>query len=305
MAPQWASDELAGAVGSAAAELGAGIHLHALESRLQRAWGDGFSDGRELERLVAARRARASAARSRTASGCASRTSTTLARCGATVVHNASSNLRLAAGIAPLRSLVAAGVGVALGLDDMGIADDDDMLAEVRVAHALQRVRGEEAHPRLTAAQLYGLMWDGGAQVVGAAAAIGRLEPGRRADVIVVDLAALRAPYADPGADVWELLLARGKALHVESAVVDGRVLMRERTLQHLDRAALMGEVAEAAAAAVARRRSGRRYRDRGARPPHRGPLPGARLARRLTVRTPPHARAPPAQSRSTLQTRA
>ena len=52
MAPQWASDALVEAVGSAAAELGAGIHLHSLESRLQRAWGDAFAGGRELERLA-------------------------------------------------------------------------------------------------------------------------------------------------------------------------------------------------------------------------------------------------------------
>ena len=97
-------------------------------------------------------------------------------------------------------------------------------------------------------------MWEGGARVLGASAAIGRLEPGRRGDVAVLDLRALRAPYAVGDADVWELLVARGKAAHVDSVVVDGRVLMRGRRLQHIDRDALMDEVAGAAAAAVARR---------------------------------------------------
>jgi 5-methylthioadenosine/S-adenosylhomocysteine deaminase len=253
MAPQWASDELVRAVGSAAGELGTGIHLHALESRLQRAWGDAFADGRELARLADGG---VLGDRSALAHGVWLRDSDVelLARTGATVVHNCSSNLRLAAGVAPLRQLVAAGVNVALGLDDMGLADDDDMFAELRVAHVLQRVRGEPQHPRLPAAGVFGLAWDGGARVVGAGSAIGRLEPGRRADVAVLDLRALSAPFAVDDADVWELLITRAKAAHVDSVIVDGRVLMQGRRLLHIDRDALMQEVADAAASALARR---------------------------------------------------
>jgi hypothetical protein len=54
--------------------------------------------------------------------------------------------------------------------------------------------------------------------------------------------------------DVWELLVTRAKAMHVESEIVEGRPLMLQRTLQHIDRDALMQEVAAAAAAAIARR---------------------------------------------------
>jgi cytosine/adenosine deaminase-related metal-dependent hydrolase len=254
MAPQWASDELVEAVGAAAAEQAAGVHLHALESRLQQAWGDAFAGGRELERLA---RAGVLCERSALAHGVWLRDSDIdlLAESGATVVHNCSSNLRLAAGIAPLRQLVSAGVSVALGLDDMGIADDDDMFAEVRMAHVLQRVRGDSQSPRLTPARVFGLAWDGGARVVGAASAVGRLEPGRRGDVVVLDLRAMRAPFAVPDVDIWELLVTRARAAHVDSVIVDGRPLMLGRELTHLDRAALMQEVADAAASAIAKRR--------------------------------------------------
>jgi 5-methylthioadenosine/S-adenosylhomocysteine deaminase len=255
MAPQWASDELVAAVGAAACDLGAGVHLHALESRLQRAWGDAFAGGRELERLADAG---VLGERSALAHGVWLRDSDIelLARTRSAVVHNCSSNLRLAAGVAPLRALVAAGIPVALGLDDMGIADDDDMLAEVRMAHVLQRVHGRPEHPRLRPAEVFGLMWEGGARVVGAGggAAMGRLEPGLCGDVVVIDLRALRAPFAAGEAEIWELLLARGRAVHVDSTVIGGRVLMRGRRLLHVDRDALMEEVAAAAAAAVARR---------------------------------------------------
>jgi 5-methylthioadenosine/S-adenosylhomocysteine deaminase len=260
MAPQWASDELVEAVGAAAAELGARVHLHALESRLQRTWGDTFAGGRELERLAGAGLL---GDRSALAHGVWLRPSDIelLARTGATVVHNCSSNLRLATGVAPLRRLRAAGVSVALGLDDMGLADDDDMFAEVRVAHVMQRVHGDLRDPRLRPADLFGLAWDGGARVIGASTAVGRLEPGRRGDVIVLDLRALRTPYTTGDADVWELVLTRAKAAHVESVVVDGRVLMLERRLQHIDRDALMDEVASAAASAVAGRTGSERRR--------------------------------------------
>jgi cytosine/adenosine deaminase-related metal-dependent hydrolase len=253
MAPQWASDALAEAVSSAAAETGAGIHLHALESPLQRAWGDAFAGGRELERLAAMG---VLGDRSALAHGVWLRDADVdlLARTRATVVHNCSSNLRLATGVAPLRRLLASGVSVALGLDDMGLADDDDMFAEVRLAHVLQRVHGQPQDRRLLPAEAFGLAWDGGARVVGAATTIGRLERGRRGDVVVLDLDALSAPFAVGEVDVWELLLGRAKAAHVESVIVEGRPLMLERRLQHIDRQALMDEVAGAAASAIARR---------------------------------------------------
>jgi 5-methylthioadenosine/S-adenosylhomocysteine deaminase len=253
MAPQWASDELVQAVGAAAADLDAGIHLHALESRLQQAWGDAFAGGRELERLAAAGLL---GVRSALAHGVwlRDRDVDLLARTGATVVHNASSNLRLATGIAPVRQLVAAGASVALGLDDMGFADDDDMFAELRIAHLLQRVHGAPQHARLAAARIFGLAWEGGARVVGAASQIGRLEPGRRGDVVVVDLRAMSAPFTAGDLDIWELLVTRAKAAHVDSVIVDGRPLMLRRRLQHVDRDALMQEVAGAAASAIARR---------------------------------------------------
>jgi 5-methylthioadenosine/S-adenosylhomocysteine deaminase len=258
MAPQWASDELVDAVGEAAAELGAGIHLHALESPMQRAWGDTSASGRELERLVDAR---VLTDRSAVAHGVWLRDADIelLARAGATVVHNCSSNLRLANGVAPLRQLVAAGVGVALALDDMGLADDDDMLAEIRIAHALQRVTGRPEHRRLRPAEMFRLAWDGGAKVLGCGSSTGRLEVGRRGDVVLLDLGAITAPYSVDDVDVWEILLARGKAAHVRSVIVDGRVLLRDRALVDIDRAALVEEVAAAAAAAVGQRDPGRR----------------------------------------------
>jgi hypothetical protein len=71
---------------------------------------------------------------------------------------------------------------------------------------------------------------------------------------VVLDLQALRAPFTAGDAGIWDLLLTRARAAHVHSVIVEGRPLMLGRRLQHIDRDALMEEVATAAASAVAKR---------------------------------------------------
>ncbi len=167
-APQWASDELLDAVAAEARRLDVGIHLHALESRRQRAWGDLVHGGRELHRLA---ERGVLGPRTTIAHGVHLRDVDIdlLAKQGACVAHNASSNLRLACGIAPVRRLAARGVTVGLGTDDMALGDDDDMLSEVRTAHVIQRV-WEGSEPILTARALLGMAWTAE-----------RASPGRRA----------------------------------------------------------------------------------------------------------------------------
>ena len=224
------------------------IHLHALESRLQRAWGDAFAGGRELERLADAG---VLGDRSALAHGVWLRDSDIelLARSGATVVHNCLVEPAPRRGrrpAPPARRRAAS--SVALGLDDMGIADDDDMLAEVRIAHVLQRVHGEAAAS--AAARRRGLRPDVGRRRARRRRRAGdrpaRAGPARRcrrARSACAARALRRRRRRRVGA-----ALPRGKAAHVDSVVVEGRVLMRGRTLQHLDRDALMAEVADAAA---------------------------------------------------------
>ena len=183
-----------------------------------------------------------------------------------------------------VRRLVAAGVSVALGLDDMGLADDDDMFAELRVAHVMQRVHGEPQHPRLRAAAhlrpRLGRRRARRRRRLGDRAA----GAGRRGDVVVLDLRALRAPFAVGDVDIWELLVSRAQAVHVDSVIVDGRPLMLERKLQHIDRDALMQEVAAAAGVGPGKTRVLRARLARAAQAPDRRALPGAGLARRLAV---------------------
>jgi 5-methylthioadenosine/S-adenosylhomocysteine deaminase len=251
-APQWASDELLDAVGAAAADLGLQIHMHALESRRQREWGDAVHGGRELLHLVE----RGVLGDGTTiAHGVYLRDADIdlLAERRAMVAHNCSSNLRLACGIAPVRRLVARGVTVGLGSDDMAMADDEDMLSEVRTAHIAQRI-WEGPEPALGVRDVLRLMWEGGARIAGLDGRVGRLEPGYHADAVTLDLAGLRGVYTSPRLALEDLVVSRGGRAHVRDVVVGGRVLVRDGAPVDVDMDALAAEVAEAARVADASR---------------------------------------------------
>src|SRR4051794_23616694 len=248
-APQWASDDLLDAVGAAAAELGLPIHMHALESRRQRDWGDTVHGSEELRRLA---ERGVLGDRTTIAHGVYLRDADIdlMAERRAMVAHNCSSNLRLACGIAPVRRLVARGVTVGLGSDDMTLDDDDDMLSEVRAAHITQRV-WEGPEPLLDARDILRMAWDGGARIAGLEGQVGRLEPGYRADAVVLDLDAMRGVYASPSIPYHDLVVARARRPHVRQVLVGGRLLAQDGRPLHVDIDALGAEVAASADAAV------------------------------------------------------
>jgi 5-methylthioadenosine/S-adenosylhomocysteine deaminase len=251
-APQWASDDLLDAVAAAAADLGLHIHMHALESRRQLEWGEAAHGGRELWHLA---EHGVLGERTTIAHGVHLRDADIdlLAERRAMVAHNCSSNLRLACGIAPVRRLVARGVTVGLGSDDMAVADDEDMLSEVRTAHLAQRI-WEGPEPALGVRDVLRLMWEGGARIAGLQDAVGRLEPGYHGDAVTLDLATLRGVYTSPRLALEDLLVSRGGRAHVRDVVVGGRVLVRDGAPVDVDMEALEAEVAEAARAAEAAR---------------------------------------------------
>ena len=228
--------------------LGIGIHMHALESRRQLAWGDEAHGGAELRHLADHGLL---GERTTIAHGVYLRDADIdlLAERRAMVAHNCSSNLRLACGIAPVRRLVARGVTVGLGSDDMTVDDDDDMLSEVRTADITQRI-WEGPEPRLSAREVLRLAWEGGARIAALEGRVGRLEPGYCGDVVTIDLAALRGVYTAPSLPYHDLVVARARRTHVRDVAVGGRVIVRDGQSVHVDMDALASELAEAAAAA-------------------------------------------------------
>jgi cytosine/adenosine deaminase-related metal-dependent hydrolase len=156
-----------------------------------------------------------------------------LAQRGAQVVTNPGSNLRLGNGIAPVAALLDAGVPVAVGTDDMAAGDDDDLFAEGRLMALLQRPRGRW----LAAAQVLSMLTSAGAGAALFGALTGRLEPGRRADLVLLATGRLDEPGTGPPASDLELVVARAAARDVRTVLIDGSVRYHEGRHTWVDRA--------------------------------------------------------------------
>ena len=154
------------------------------------------------------------------------------------VSHNPESNMKLASGVAPVMKYLAAGVNLGLGTDGAASNNDLDMFEAMRQAAFLHKL--ETHDPRaLPATQALELATMGGARVLGLQDAIGSLEAGKRADVIVVGTnRARQTPLYDP---VSQLVYAT-HGDDVKTTIVNGRVLMRDRKVATLDEPAVLAD---------------------------------------------------------------
>jgi cytosine/adenosine deaminase-related metal-dependent hydrolase len=177
-----------------------------------------------------------------------------LAANGTHVVHCPSSNLKLGSGIAPIPEMLAQGIHVALGADGAPCNNNLDGFVELRLAALLHKPRlGATAMPASKALELATL---GGAAALGLEGQIGSLEPGKRADLIVVDP---RTPHATPSFDPISTLVYATQSRDVRDVVVDGRVLVRNGALTELtglDRAEVVATAQAEAARVQARVRA-------------------------------------------------
>jgi cytosine/adenosine deaminase-related metal-dependent hydrolase len=170
---------------------------------------------------------------------------------GASICHNPSSNLRLRSGIAPLNAWLDNGVRVALGIDEAGINDDRDMLQEIRLALNLHRVPGLEQRVP-TAAEVFHMATENGAHTTGFGTSIGALEVGRAADVVLVNLRNIEQPFLESGVPVLDALLHRGRSRDVDTVLVNGEVVMRDRSFRHIDKQAVLRQISASLSAPMA-----------------------------------------------------
>lgn len=148
------------------------------------------------------------------------------------VVHCPSSNLKLGSGIAPIAKLLDEGISVSLGADGAACNNRLDMFTEMRTTALLQKaLHGPEV---LAANRVLRMATIDGATALGLEAEIGSLEVGKRADVAVVKLGQL---HTAPETEVVSSLVYAASASDVQSVVIDGRVVMRDRELLTIDEA--------------------------------------------------------------------
>jgi 5-methylthioadenosine/S-adenosylhomocysteine deaminase len=185
-----------------------------------------------------------------------------LAARGVGVAHCPESNMKIAAGVAPVPQLLAAGVAVGLGTDGSASNNNLSLWDEIDSAAKLHKViSGDptvlDARTALMMATL------GGARAIHMAEEIGSLEVGKRADLIIVGV---DGPHQQPVYDPYSVLVYATQAADVEAVVIDGHVVMQDGDVLTVDAGTVLAEA--------------RRYRDRisaeivGGHPPARGQDP-------------------------------
>ncbi|MCJ7512420.1 MAG: amidohydrolase [Anaerolineales bacterium] len=169
----------------------------------------------------------------------------TLKRANAGVAHNPSSNLKLASGFAPVAQMLAEGLPVGIGTDGPASNNDLDMFEEMRLASFL--AKATTGNPTaLPAAQTLAMATRLGAQALHLGDVTGSLEPGKRADLILVDLRDVHTSPAfahEPEAVISRLVYS-ARSTDVTDVMVNGRWLMRDRKLLTID----VGPLLDAAA---------------------------------------------------------
>ncbi len=172
-----------------------------------------------------------------------------LASAGTHAVHCPGANLKLGSGVAPLPELRRRRVNLAIGGDGAPCNNTLDVFREMRLAATLHLPRFGPTSVR--PAEVLEMATIGGARALGLAREIGSLVPGKRADVVVVDL---RAPHLSPrGDDLHATLVYGARASDVTDVFVDGRRLVAAGELRTLDAQGLARD-AHAEAKRVARR---------------------------------------------------
>ena len=166
-----------------------------------------------------------------------------LARRGVGVAHCPQSNMKIAAGVAPVPALIAAGVAVGLGTDGAGSNNDLDLWEEIDTAAKLHKVMALDASA-LPARQALAMATREGAHALDLDREIGSLEVGKRADLIVVRTDGLHQRPQNPATSPYSFLVYSTKASDVETVLVDGKVVVRDGRVVTLDEAEVLRQAA-------------------------------------------------------------
>jgi len=147
---------------------------------------------------------------------------------GTSVSHNPVSNMMLGDGVAPVVAMQRSGINVALGTDGAASNHCQDLFETMKAASLLQKVH----HQNPGVIDPYAVLrmaTVGGARALGLSSACGTIDVGKRADLILIRLDAV---HNQPVNDLFSQLVHCAKASDVQTVIVDGRVVMRDRQLQ-------------------------------------------------------------------------
>ena len=168
---------------------------------------------------------------------------TLMAQKGVKVAHCPESNMKLASGIAPVPHMIAAGISVGLGTDGSASNNNVDMFGEMNSAAKLHKVNSLDP-TSMPAETVLEMATIGGAKVLGAESEIGSLEPGKKADLIVLDM---NQPHLTPLFNIPSHMVYAARGADVVHSVINGKVVMHNRELLSLDEKAILDNMANLA----------------------------------------------------------
>lgn len=174
-----------------------------------------------------------------------------LGRKHASITHHPSCNLAVRNGIAPITSMLQHSVNVALGIDEKGINDDEDPVMEMRMMYYLQRVNSFALvnNHAISPETVLKICTQNGSAVCGFGQEIGVIEKGRKADMILINLEEIeRNPWSAEDVSFFYLFLHRALGRMVDSVVIGGKLVMKDKKILTIDEESLYRQVREEAA---------------------------------------------------------
>ncbi len=154
-----------------------------------------------------------------------------LSRKGVKIVHSPESNMKLSSGVARVSEMVGMGMTVGLGTDGCASNNNLDLFQEMDSAAKLGKVF--TLNPvNMEAGTVLKMATSWGANILGLEKETGTIEKGKKADIIVVDL---EAPHLVPLYNPISAIVYSASGADVKDVIVNGEILMKERTFQTLD----------------------------------------------------------------------
>ena len=154
------------------------------------------------------------------------------------VAHCPESNLKLGSGIARIADMIQAGVNVCIGTDGAASNNDMDLLGEMRTAALLQK--GVNENPEvLTSKQALEMATTNGAKAYGLDKDLGSLEPGKRADMVILDF---DKSHLTPCYDVYAQLIYSANKADVDTVLIDGVIHLENGNLITMDEEAIKAD---------------------------------------------------------------
>ena len=168
-----------------------------------------------------------------------------LKQLGVGIVHNPQSNMKLASGVAPVPEMLKQDLPVGLGTDGAASNNDLNLWEEMDTAAKLHKLISKD--PKVVnAAEAFEMATIRGARALHLEKEIGSIEKGKRADLVIVDLDDLNQT---PSYNIYSDLVYASKAGDVQTVIIEGRIVMRDRRLLTLNEEAIKADA--------------RRYRER------------------------------------------